>query len=42
MGINEEGRENGIAIENHKRVMSLLEDPCLTTEVGLELMACNL
>lgn len=38
MGINEEGRENGIAIVNHKKVMSLLGDPCLTMEVGLELL----
>lgn len=38
MSINEEERGNGIAIVNHKKVMSLLEDPCLTTEVGLELL----
>lgn len=38
MGINEEGRENGVARVNHKKVMSLLGDPCLTREVGLELL----
>lgn len=37
MGINGEGRENGLARGNHK-VMSLLGDPCLTTEVGQELL----
>jgi len=38
MGFNGEGRENGLARVNHKKVMSLLGDPCLTTEVGLELL----
>ena len=38
MGVNGEGRENGVARVNHKNVMSLLGDPCLTMEVGLELL----
>lgn len=38
MGINGEGRENGLAGVHHKKVMSLLGDPCLTTEVRLELL----
>lgn len=38
MNINEEGREKGIAIANQKKVVSLLGDPCLTMEVGLELL----
>lgn len=38
MGIKGEGRENGLARVNQKKVMSLLGDPCLTREAGLELL----
>lgn len=38
MGINGEGKENGLAGVNHKKVMLLLGDPCLTREVGLVLL----
>lgn len=38
MHINVKGRENGFARVNHKKVMLLLGDPCLTTEAGLGLL----
>lgn len=42
MGINEEGRENGIAIVNHKKVMSLLGRSLSDNGSRTGVIACNL